>query len=503
MAPAVNLAKVLLEDRIAAGYGSALAIVAYNTELSYSDLWTRVDRAGHTLRAAGVSPGDRVLLRLPNSAELVAAWLAVQKIGATAVTTSTELRARELAHIVSDAHPAICVVDPCFTAEVDRAGELLNWMPQILTSSELSCREEALESDVAAGTDHVPATIAYTSGLDPEARGACHFPDQILAAADAYAGGVLRLTASDVIGGVVPLAFSYGLGALLVFPLRFGAAVVLDTHFHPERLLSAVEAHRITVLFGTATCYRLLLRIPNVERRFDLKSLRICVSAGEPLEREVTIEWMRRTGVDLVDGFGTTEMFHVFLSSRPGAIVPGSVGVPVPGYEVRLVDEHLVDVPTGTPGLLAVRGPTGCRYWQDGGVQIAARHDGWRLTGDRLVKDRRLGYLFCGRADQLIVSAGYNVSPAEVERVLLSHPAIEEAAVLGVPDPVRHRIVAAAIVARPRVRPSADFVPKLHAHVQTQLAAFKCPRRYEIISALPRTLTGSIDRRALECRLAT
>jgi 2-aminobenzoate-CoA ligase len=495
-----NLARVLLDDQVAAGRASAPAIICGGRTISYGELQAQVDRAGHALRARAVRPADRVLLRMPNSEELVAAWLAVQKIGATAVTTASALRARELVEIIGDARPTVCVVDPGLRAELERAERMLDQKPVVFSSPELAGSDGALEPYLPVDPDAVPAVIAYTSGIEPGVRGCCHSPHQILAATDAYAGGVLGLTASDVIGGVIPLSFAYGLGALLVFPLRFGATVVLDAEFNADRLLRTIETHRVTVLFGTATCYRLLLRVAEFERKFDLRSLRVCVSAGEPLEAEVTLEWMRRTGADLIDSFGTTEMFHVFLASRPGAVVPGSVGVPVPGCEVKLVDEHFEEVPADTPGRLAVRGRTACRYWRSGAQRTA--HDGWLLTGDLLSKDRRGYYWFQRRADDLIVSAGYNISPAEVERALLGHPAVVDAAVVDVPDQVRHRIAAAVLVVRPEARLDPDIVAAVHAHVQTELASFKCPRRYEIVHALPRTPEGAPDRQALRRRLA-
>jgi 2-aminobenzoate-CoA ligase len=309
------------------------------------------------------------------------------------------------------------------------------------------------------------------------------------------------MTSTDVVGGVIPLPFTYGLGALLVFPLRHGAAVVLDETFNAERLLATIEAHAVTLLFGTATCYRLLLRTPEFERRFDLRSLRLCVSAGEPLEADVTAEWMRRTGTDLIDGFGTTEMFHVFLSARPGLVVPGATGTPVPGYEVRLVDERLDEVPLNTPGLLAVRGPTGCVYWRRPDAQRRYVHDGWNLTGDVMVKDDHGQYWFQRRSDDLIVSAGYNISPVEVEQVLETHPAIREAAVIGVPDPIRHHVAKAVLVLHADAANEPGLIASVHAHAQRELAGFKCPRAYEVVGMLPRTPQGPVDRAALRSNL--
>ena len=316
----------------------------------------------------------------------------------------------------------------------------------------------------------------------------------MLASADTYARHVLKPVPSDIFGGHPTLAFTYGLGGLLVFPFRFGAAAALLESFTPERMLEAVARHRITVLSCAATTYRLLLQIPDFERRFDLSSLRLCVSAGEPLPRPVFDEWMTRTGVEVIDSLGTTEMFHVFVCQRPGAIKPGATGQAVPGYEVRIVDDQLHDVPRGTPGLLAVRGPTGCRYWNKPDRQREYVRQGWNVPNDVCIEDEDGFFWYQCRNDDLIICGGYNVAGPEVESVVLEHPAVLEAAVVASPDTTRGFVPKAFIVLKPGHAASEALAAEIQAHVKSELAPFKYPREVEFVTGLPKTETGKIRR---------
>jgi 2-aminobenzoate-CoA ligase len=316
----------------------------------------------------------------------------------------------------------------------------------------------------------------------------------MIASADSYARYVIQPTAGDVFGGHPTLAFTYGLGGLLVFPYRFGARTVLLDSFTPERLLELIGRERITVLFCAATTYRLLLQVADLERRFDLSSLRLCVSAGEPLPRPVYDEWIARTKVEAIDSLGTTEMFQVFVSQRPGHVRPGATGLAVPGYEVRIVDEQLNEVPRGTPGLLAVRGPTGCRYWRKPDRQREYVRGGWNVPNDVCVQDAD-GYIWyqC-RNDDLIICAGYNIAGPEVEAVLLEHPAVLEAAVVASPDPVKGHVPKAFIVLKPDAAASDALAAELQEHVRRELASYKYPRKVAFVTALPKTETGKIRR---------
>jgi 2-aminobenzoate-CoA ligase len=308
----------------------------------------------------------------------------------------------------------------------------------------------------------------------------------ILASADTYARSILACSPADVLAGHLSLGYAYGLGSLLVFPLRFGARVVLDATRSLDDLLDAIQTHRVTIMFGSATSYRLMLRMPYLERRFDLRSLRLCVSAGEALDAETAVEWRSRTGAELIDSFGTTEMCHVFLSQRPGLVVPGTLGEAVPGYEIRIVNEELEDVTAGVPGRLAVHGPTSCRYWRRPAAQHEYVRGGWNITGDICVRDESGHIRYRGRDDNLIVSAGHNISSAEVAQVLREHPAVLDALVSGDSDPIRGAVPKAFVVLKPDAIESAGLTLAIQQHVQRELASYKCPRRMEFVSELPR-----------------
>ena len=313
------------------------------------------------------------------------------------------------------------------------------------------------------------AIIGYTSGSTGQPKGACHGPADLLASADTYSRHVLGASPTDVFGGHPTLAFTYGLGAGLIFPLRVGASTVLLDRFSAEGLLDVTARERVTVLSCGATTYKLLLQTVDLEQRFDLSALRLCVSAGEPLPKSVHDEWVERTGVEVLDGLGTTEMFHIFVSVRPGDRRPGSTGRAVPGYEVRVVDEALREVPRGTPGLLAVKGPTGCRYWRKPERQREYVRGGWNVPNDICIQDDDGFIWYQCRNDDLIISAGYNIAGPEVEAILLEHPAVLEVAVVASPDAVKGHLPKAFVVLKPDATSGATLVAELQAHVKTRI----------------------------------
>jgi 2-aminobenzoate-CoA ligase len=508
----LNLATELVDSHVARGRGGHTALRMPGATITYGQLQQTVNRAGNMLRALGVGRGDRVLLRLQNRPEFVATWLGVQKIGAVAVGSMPMLRARELTHVIDDCEPRAAVVAGELDDELRRALETTRVKPVVVTTSGPNppmpgaVPFEWGMSEAAAALDAVPvgrddlALIAYTSGSTGRPKGTCHTASDVLVAADSYATSVLGPQPDDVFGGHPTLAFTYGLGGLLVFPLRAGASTALYPTVGPEAILDSVQAARVSILFCAATTYRLILNLRDFESQYDLSSLRLCVSAGETLPAPVYQQWKARTGIDILDGLGSTELFHIFVSSRPGLIRPGATGHAVPGYEVRVVDERMQPVPDGTAGLLAVRGPTGCKYWRNPDRQREYVRDGWNVPGDVYVRDADGFFWYRCRNDDLIISAGYNVAPPEVEAVIGEHPAVAEVAVVGAPDAIRGEVPRAFIVLRSGEAPSEELAEAIKTFVKREIAPYKYPRQIEFVEALPKTETGKIRRVELRQR---
>ncbi len=482
-ADTLNVAEQLLSTQLASGRGSQNAILYRDHAISYAALARDVLAFATALARRGVQPRDRIALRIPNRPDFVIAWLAVQWLGAVAVSIPPLYRRREIAHVVnhSGATTVICaddVVDDVVAARSDFANDVpLVVMPMPRGAAEGGPFPAAHPT----GRDE-PALITYITSADGPPKGVVQSPAEILASADTYARHVLGLTSRDVCAGHPALAWAFGLGALLVFPLRVGATTVLIDGVSPT-LLEAAAASRASVLFCVPTMYRLLLRQPDLNVS-DLRTLRCCVSSAEPLPAAVFAEWRARTGLEILDGLGTTELGHIVISSRPGAVRPGCIGTPVAGYEARIVDQQFGSVPDGTPGRLAVRGPTGCRYWRDPEAQRRAVCRGWTLTGDICVRHDDGVFEHRGRVDDLIVSGGYKISPAEVTRVLLDHPAVAQVSVVQASDPVRGAIPKAVIVPAPGIERSG-LVEMLQQYLKRELAPYKCPREMQLVQTEP------------------
>ncbi len=487
---------VELIDRRLPRLAHKVAIRAADACLTYEELGAEVARAGHALRQAGVAEGDRVLLRLPAGARMVAVWLAAQRLGAIAVGTLPALKARELASIVDDAEPSVCVVDADLADPLIAACAQAIRPPRILNSGgraddPTADSLDALMAGAPAELAPAPrprdaiAAIIYTADADSAApKGACHSAADLLAAADTYAAHLLSIGPDDVCGGPLSPALAYGLGALIVFPLRAGATAALTTAPDVETMAHSLGRDGLTLFFATATSYRLLLRLPDAPRHLRGTSLRLAISSGEPLERGTAEAWRAATGVPLIDGFGTSEMAHIFLSQRTNESADGTLGRAVPGYEVRVVDSAFRNCPAGVEGRLIVRGPTGCRYWRRPAAQRRAVDRGWNVTGDVCVRldDGRIR--FVGRTGGLFVSAGYNISAREVATVLREHSAVAEALVAAAPDAVRGAVPKAWIVLRPgTVREGLEAA--LARFTRERLAGYKCPRLIEIVERLP------------------
>ncbi len=477
----LNVAEQLLNGDGARGRDEATAIVCRGEAISYQELRQRVLSLAAGLIRLGVQPADRVVLQMPNCAEFVVSWLAIQWIGAIGVPIPPQYRRREVEHIVnhSGATMVMCAGDLADGIEAARP----RFERPVAVVAGGVCDDPAPPPPAYAMAKDDPALITYITSASGPPKGVVHSPADLLATADTYARHVLRLSAADVCIGNTTLAWAFGLGALLVFPLRAGATTVLLDSSGPP-LLAAVAALRATVLFCVPTMYRLLIQQPDVEA-FDLSSLRCCVSAAERLPAAVAGEWRARTGLEILDGLGTTELGHIFISSRPGEVRAGTIGVPVPGYEARIVDEQFREMRRGRAGLLAVRGPTGCRYWRDADAQRHGVDHGWTLTGDICIERDDGFFVHERRADDLIVSAGYKVSPREVEGVLLEHPAVARAYVFSVADPVRGAVPRATVTLRPGVDPST-IGELLQQYLKRELAPYKCPRQIQLVEETDR-----------------
>ncbi|WP_399931162.1 AMP-binding protein [Streptomyces kanamyceticus] len=468
---------------------------------TYDRLRGHVDRIAHALtRELDVRPGERVLLRGPTTPWLAACWLAVMKAGAVAVTVLAQQRAQELATMceIAEVRHALCdvrSVDDLIKAGVPGlhvttyGGE----GPDDLLAR--AARQPGRYEAVDTAADDV-ALIAFTSGTTGRPKGCMHFHRDVLAVADTFARHVLKPVPDDVFAGSPPLGFTFGLGGLVIFPLRFGASSVLLEQAAPKQLLPAIERHRITVLFTAPTAYRTML---DQLDGHDVSSLRRCVSAGENLPVATWQAWHRRTGHRVINGIGATELLHIFISAADDAIRPGTTGRPVPGWQARVVDGSGAPVPDGEPGLLAVRGPVGCRYLADERQLQYVRH-GWNITGDTYVRDADGYFRYVARADDMIISAGYNIAGPEVEEALLRHPDVAETAVVGHPDELRGQIVVAYVVPREGAPRDAE---RLRAFVKAELVPYKCPREIVFLDALPRTATGKLQRFRLRTPPAT
>jgi 2-aminobenzoate-CoA ligase len=335
------------------------------------------------------------------------------------------------------------------------------------------------------------ALLAFTSGTTGEPKATMHFHDDLLMIADGYAKEILQVTPADVFVGSPPLAFTFGLGGLAIFPLRFGAAATLLENASPANMIEIIEIYKATILFTAPTAYRVMLSA--VDSGADLSSLRLAVSAGETLPAPVFKDWVKKIGTPILDGIGSTELLHIFISNRIGDSSPASTGVPVAGYEAKVVDNSMKEKPRGEPGWLAVRGPTGCRYLSDSRQKTYVR-DGWNLTGDTFTQDAAGYFHFVARTDDMIISSGYNIAGPEVEAALLSHPDVKECAVVGVPDEERGQVVQAHVVLRSDVTAEAEMARRLQEHVKAAIAPYKYPRSIKFIDALPKTQTGKVQR---------
>lgn len=494
-----NAAAELLDTAVARGWGERAAIRTSNRIVTYARLLDQANRIAAALKEAGLVTGNRVLLRSANNPMLSAAWLGVLKAGGIVVATMPLLRARELGYIRRKARVQFAICDARLAEEwqaaVSDAADVRTLYFNTAGADSLEARMAAQSGafvPVIASHDDV-GLIAFTSGTTGSAKATMHFHRDILAVTDCFPRA-LGVTADDVFAGSAPFAFTFGLGAMLLFPLRFGASAVLLEQPTPEALLQAIERHRVTVLFTVPTLYRHM--IPQIARS-DISSLRTCVSSGEHLPPTVFEMWRQATGLTLRNSIGSTEMLHAFMAMPAEEVRPNAVGKPLPAYEARVVDENMIPLPANMVGRLAVRGPTGCRYLDDVERQQVYVRDGWNLTGDAFLVDDDGYFRYHARSDDMIVSSGYNISGAEIEEVLLGHPDVKECAVVGLPDKERGQIVAAFVVLKDDTVAGEGMTKGLQDFVKSAIAPYKYPRAIRFLAALPKTDSGKIQRHVL------
>lgn len=495
----LNVVTEFVDRHVAEGHGERDAVISPNGVWSYAALAETVNRIANALtRDLGLVPGNRVLLRAANTPMMVAAYLAVLKAGGIVVATMPMLRAGELAYPIRKAKITLALCEAPLIGELTAAQRLVPELSTIVTwgdgALEALMNKPGYEVFAPADTaqDDV-CLIAFTSGTTGEPKGTMHFQRDLLAICDTYGARVLKASPDDRFIGSPPLAFTFGLGGIVLFPLRIGAACVLPAKASPPDLAEAIERYRASVCFTAPTAYRAILG--RIGER-DLSSLRICVSAGETLPKATFDAWQAATGIALMDGIGATEMLHIFIGAPCDKIRPGSTGLPVPGYEAKIVDEAGKEVPDGTPGRLAVRGPTGCRYLADP-RQAKYVLDGWNVTGDTYLRDGDGYFWYQARSDDMIVSSGYNIAGPEVEACLLTHEAVAECGVVGAPCPERGQIVKAYVLLREGFTGDAALAKALQDHVKATIAPYKYPRAIAFVTTLPKTSTGKLQRFAL------
>jgi 2-aminobenzoate-CoA ligase len=495
--PRINVARVLVDEAIAEGHGAKPALYQGNTVWTYDELLEQSCRIAHVLvQDQGLVAGNRVLLMAPNSLQLAAGWLAVVRAGGIAVTVTPLLRARELGQIASKACIDLVLCHAQTLPEVHQAASATGRLGRIVAwgNGDLETRMARQPSrfpPVDTSADDV-ALLAFTSGTTGTPKATMHFHRDVLVMADVVGRHLLKTAPTDVYVGSPPLGFTFGLGALLVFPLRFRGAAAYVEQPTVDGLLEAAERFRATALFTAPTMYR---RLIAVIRQFDLKSLRHCVSAGEPLSKATSDAWYESTGIRLIDGIGSTEMIHIFIGASGADIRPGATGKPLPGYEAVVLDGGGQAHNLGT-GRLAVRGPTGCRYLDDP-RQRDYVENGWNVTGDVYRIDDEGYFWFEARGDDMIVSSGHNIAAPEVEGALLEHPSVRECAVVGSPDTRRGQIVKAFVVLQAAASADQPLVDELQRFVKQRIAPYKYPRAIEFIEALPKTPNGKVQRSVL------
>lgn len=497
----LNAGVALTDEMVKKGFGDHTALIGNGRRRTFKELTDWTNRiAAALVDDFGVRPGNRILIRSANNPAMVACWLAAMKAGAVVVITMPLLRAGELTQIVNKAEVSLALCDTRLMDELAICAKEGEFPEKIIGFDGTANHDAELDraalnkpvkfDAVSTGRDDV-ALLAFTSGTTGNPKATMHFHRDLLIIADGYAKETLHVTPDDVFVGSPPLAFTFGLGALAIFPLRFGATAILLEHASPKEMINIIEAFKATICFTAPTAYRVMLQA--MQDGADLSSLRCAVSAGETLPTVIFEEWLAKTGKPMLDGIGATEMLHIFISNSFDNSQPASTGSVVTGYEAKIIDDDMNEMARGEVGRLAVRGPTGCRYLADEQQPKYVR-DGWNLTGDTFTQDEAGNFHFVARSDDMIVSSGYNISGPEVEHALLRHESVLECAVVGAPDEGRGKIVQAHVVLREDFVASEDLVKVLQDYVKSTIAPYKYPRDIRFVKQLPKTETGKIQR---------
>jgi len=497
----INVGVELTDRMVERGFGDHTALIGNGRRRTYKELSDWTNRLAHALvEDYGVKPGNRILIRSANNPAMVACWLAATKAGAVVINSMPMLRTGELTKIVDKAEVSLALCDTRLMDEIIACAKNSKFLDKVVgfdgtanfdaELDRIALNKSVRFDAVQTGRDDV-ALLGFTSGTTGDAKATMHFHRDLLFIADGYAREILGVTPEDVFVGSPPLAFTFGLGGLAIFPLRFGAAATLLEKAAPADMIHIIETYKATICFTAPTAYRVMLQA--MEEGADLSSLRAAVSAGETLPGPVYEEWLEKTGKPMLDGIGATELLHIFITNRFEDSRKSCTGKPVTGYEAKIFDDDMNEVPTGEVGRLAVRGPTGCRYLSDSRQETYVR-DGWNLTGDSFFQDADGYFHFAARSDDMIVSAGYNIAGPEVEAALLSNDAVMECAVIGAADENRGEVVQAHVVLNEGFDQGQAQVKLLQDHVKAVLAPYKYPRSVKFVSALPKTATGKIQR---------
>lgn len=497
----LNIAEELTDVMVKKGFGDNIALIGNGRRRTYKELTDWTNRLANTLiDDYGVKPGNRILIRSANNPAMVACWLAATKVGAVVVNTMPMLRSLELEKIINKAEITHALCDSRLLSELKSCIVTNKFLKHLIPfdgsanhASDLD--EAALEKSVKfeaikTGRDDV-ALLGFTSGTTGDPKATMHFHRDLLIIADGYAKEVLEVSEKDIFVGSPPLAFTFGLGGLAIFPLRFGATATLLEDASPPNMIEIIKKYKATVCFTAPTAYNVMLKA--MDEGVDLSSLRAAVSAGETLPAPIYKDWLKKTGKPMLDGIGATELLHIFISNRFDDHKESCTGKPVTGYQAKIVDDDMKEVKQGQVGRLAVKGPTGCRYLSDE-RQSQYVIDGWNITGDSFYKDKEGYFHFAARNDDMIITSGYNVAGPEVEETLLSHPAVFECAVVACPDKDRGSIVQAHIVLNEQFIGNDFIIKELQDHVKNTIAPYKYPRSIIFKKFLPKTKTGKIQR---------